>query len=83
MKRFLAILILILLSLPFIFNVFSYKNGELSGFVDKREKPIFSFKGFDELKYQNDLEKYAQQKVPFSNIFTRLSNEIKYRVFRY
>lgn len=83
MKRILAILILILLLLPLIFNVFKYKNGELSGFVDKREKPIFSFKGFDELKYQMNLEKYAQQRVAFSDIFIRISNEIKYRLFRY
>lgn len=83
MKRFLAILILILLSLPFIFNVFKYKNGDLLGYIYKIEKPILTFKSFSDLEYQWDLEKYTKQRVAFSDFFIRTSNELNYRLFKY
>ncbi|MFA6806352.1 MAG: hypothetical protein WCR29_02940 [Bacteroidales bacterium] len=82
-KIIIALLILILLSLPFIFNIFKYKNGELLGFIDKKEKPVINWVGFESLKYQNNFEKYVQQSVSFSDFFIRFSNEVRYRLFRY
>lgn len=83
MKKYIAIFILLVLSIPMIFNIFGYKNRELIGYFDKKEKPLLNWVNFDELKFQKNLEQYIQQKVAFSNIFIKVSNEIKYRIFRY
>ncbi|MDD2489243.1 MAG: hypothetical protein PHD62_07250, partial [Bacteroidales bacterium] len=83
MKRFIAIFILLLLSLPMIFNIFGHKNGELIGYFDKTEKPLLNWVNFEELKFQNNLEKFLQQKVAFSDVFIKTSNEFKYRLFKY
>ena len=83
MKRFIAIFILLLLSLPMIFNIFGHKNGELIGYFDKNEKPLLNWVNFEELKFQNNLEKFLQQKVAFSDVFIKTSNEFKYRLFKY
>lgn len=82
MKRILAVSILVIITIPFIFNIFGYKNGELSGYEYMKERPSLNLSSIVSLKYQKRVERYLKQRVGFSDFLIRFSNELRYRLFR-
>ena len=72
-------LILILVSLQFIFQPF--KLVGLSGSYTKFNSPEFSFSAFTKGNYQKKVDYYATTSTPFRGDLVRLKNQIGYTLF--
>lgn len=81
-KRVFFILLLILLFMPMLFWALGYKNGNLGGYYEKKEKPELSLKAFNSLEFQNKLEKYLKQEIAFADFFIKFSNQVRYTFFK-
>lgn len=81
-KKVFFILFLLLLFMPMLFWTFGYKNGNLGGYYEKKEKPEISFKAFNSLEFQNKLEKYLKQEIAFADFFIKFSNQVRYTFFK-
>jgi len=81
-KVFLNVLLLAL-CVPLLQYCFHFAGEKgLKGAIIESQKPAFSLSSFQNVKFQEEYEKYFNEKFGFRSSFVRLNNQIKYWLFQ-